>query len=82
MLKEKGIIYAPDYVINAGGLIAGEDGLHGFNRERTINKIDAIYTNLQKIFKIAELENISTHRAADKLAEKRLLDRKNSNMRY
>ncbi|MGW9100423.1 Glu/Leu/Phe/Val dehydrogenase dimerization domain-containing protein [Priestia megaterium] len=78
MLKEKGIIYAPDYVVNAGGVITVEDELHGFNAERTIKKIDSIYMTFQQVFEIAEQENISTHRAADKLAEKRIIDKKNS----
>ncbi|MGW9165813.1 leucine dehydrogenase, partial [Priestia megaterium] len=66
------------YVVNAGGVITVEDELHGFNAERTIKKIDSIYMTFQQVFEIAEQENISTHRAADKLAEKRIIDKKNS----
>ncbi|MGW9103315.1 leucine dehydrogenase, partial [Priestia megaterium] len=64
------------YVVNAGGVITVEDELHGFNAERTIKKIDSIYTTLQQVFEIAEQENISTHRAADKFAEERLQNKK------
>ncbi|MGN8647338.1 Glu/Leu/Phe/Val dehydrogenase dimerization domain-containing protein [Gracilibacillus sp. HCP3S3_G5_1] len=78
LLKEKGIVYAPDYVINAGGIIAIEDALHGFDRERAMKKIDAIYTKVQRIFEIADQDNIATNRAADKLAEERIQKAKES----
>ncbi|MDX8046492.1 Glu/Leu/Phe/Val dehydrogenase dimerization domain-containing protein [Gracilibacillus sp. S3-1-1] len=72
LLQEKGIVYAPDYVVNAGGIIAIEDALHGFEHERAMEKIDAIYDKVQQIFEYAEKENVATNIAADRLAEERI----------
>lgn len=72
MLHEKGIVYAPDYVINAGGVINVADELNGYNRERALKKVEGIYHSLTEIFKISKEENISTARAADELAERRI----------
>ncbi|MEW9669642.1 Leu/Phe/Val dehydrogenase [Ammoniphilus sp. 3BR4] len=72
ILEQKGIIYAPDYVINAGGLINVEDELLGYNRERALKKVDSIYDTILKIFSIAKRDGIATYRAADRLAEERM----------
>lgn len=72
LLQERGVLYAPDYVINAGGLIQVADELQGFNRERAFRKAAAIYDLLLKIFAIARDEGIPTYRAADRLAEQRI----------
>lgn len=73
-LKERGILYAPDYVINAGGIInVGVELLPGgYNEAEALRRIDRIETNLAKVFEIARTENISTRDAAARLAEQRL----------
>ncbi|MDO4595166.1 MAG: Glu/Leu/Phe/Val dehydrogenase dimerization domain-containing protein [Tissierellia bacterium] len=73
ILKEKGILYAPDFIINAGGVIHCHDELYGgFNRERMQVKVDQIYDQLLKVYEIAKKENISTNKAANRYAEDRI----------
>ncbi|MEC9488024.1 MAG: Glu/Leu/Phe/Val dehydrogenase [Halanaerobium sp.] len=76
MLEEKGILYAPDYVINAGGLIQVADEFEpgGYREERTLRKTDEIYNRLLEIFELGEKENIPTYKAADLMVERRLED--------
>jgi leucine dehydrogenase len=74
VLERRGILYAPDYAANAGGVINGCcREMLGWNQERTNAKIDAIYDTLLTIFTIARREGIPTYKAADRLAEARLL---------
>jgi leucine dehydrogenase len=72
LLEKRGILYAPDYAANAGGVINGccIERL-GWDVPRTLAKTDAIYDTLQTIFAIAEREKIPTYQAADRLAEER-----------
>lgn len=72
MLQEKGIVYAPDYVINAGGVINVADELQGYNRERALKKVEGIYDNILKVFSIAERDGIPSYKAADRMAEERI----------
>lgn len=72
MVKEKGILYAPDYAINAGGLINVANEIDGYNRERAFSQTDGVYDTLLKIFEVADDENIPTHVAANRVAEKRM----------
>lgn len=74
MLVKKGILYAPDFLINAGGLINVAAELDGYNRERVMGNVEKIYDRTLDIFKLAETENIHTQAAAMKIAEKRLQD--------
>ena len=71
-LKEMGILYAPDYVINAGGLMNVFVELEGYTPDRAFEKTKRIYDNMLKVFEIAKRDNISTHIAADRLAEERI----------
>ncbi|GGH69234.1 leucine dehydrogenase [Compostibacillus humi] len=71
-LYEKGVVYAPDYIINAGGVINVADELEGYNRARVMKKVEVIYKNLTKIFDISKRNNIPPHEAADKMAEERI----------
>ncbi len=71
-LKKRGILYAPDYVINAGGLIHVADEWQGYNRERVYKKIENIYDNLLHVFDIARRDDITTQQAADRMAEARI----------
>jgi leucine dehydrogenase len=74
MLVEKGIVYAPDFLINAGGLINVSAELDGYNRERVMGNVEKIYDRTLEIYKLSETENIHTQAAAMRLAEKRLAD--------
>ena len=78
-LKEKGILYAPDYMINCGGLIQVADELYGANKERVLTKTKTIYHSLLEVYRQAELDNMTTAEAADRLCEKRIEDRKRLN---
>ncbi len=71
-LEQRKILYAPDYVINAGGLINVADELEGYNRDRAYKKIAGIYGNIDRVIRIAKTEKIPTYRAADRLAEDRI----------
>lgn len=71
-LKERGILYAPDYVINAGGLMNVFVELEGYSAERAIEKTTQVYDNMMQVFEIADAEDIATHLAANRLAEKRI----------
>jgi len=72
VLADRGILYAPDYVINAGGLIQVADELYGFNYDRAHKKVAGIYDTLLRIFARAESDGITTAEAADLLVEERL----------
>ncbi|MGO4887037.1 branched-chain amino acid dehydrogenase [Anaerobacillus sp. MEB173] len=72
MLQELGIVYAPDYVINSGGVINVADELNGYNRERALKKVELIYDKILKIFEISKRDQIASHLAADRLAEERI----------
>ncbi len=70
LLEQRGIVYAPDYAANAGGVINGCcREMLGWDVEKTLAKTDAIYDTLLKIFALAEREKIPSYQAADRLAE-------------
>ncbi len=71
-LREIGILYAPDYVINAGGLMNVFVELEGYSADRAFEKTAQVFDNLLNVFRISKQDNISTQLAADRLAEKRL----------
>ncbi|AFY01684.1 Glu/Leu/Phe/Val family dehydrogenase [Bdellovibrio bacteriovorus] len=71
-LKELGILYAPDYVINAGGLMNVFVELEGYSPERAFEKTKRVYDNILKVYEIAKRDGIGTHTAADRLAEERI----------
>jgi leucine dehydrogenase len=71
-LEKRGILYAPDYVINGGGVINVYGELHRWPVERAKKKAGEIYETLLRIFAIAKQERIPTYRAADRLAEQRI----------
>ncbi len=75
-LRARGILYAPDYVINAGGIInvAVELLPGGYDESEALRRIDRIYDNLKLLFEISEQENISTREAAQRLAETRIAE--------
>ncbi len=71
-LARRGILYAPDYAVNAGGVMNVALELDGYNRERAMRMMRTIYHNLGRIYEIAERDGIPTYRAADRLAEERI----------
>src|SRR6185369_4411783 len=72
MLRNRNILYAPDYVANVGGVLNGCTELLGWTSEQAATKMLAIYDTVLRIFKIAEKEGITPNEAADRLAEERL----------
>jgi phenylalanine dehydrogenase len=79
LLKERGIVYAPDYIVNAGGLIQVADELYGPNKERVLEKTKTIYSTLLHIYAQAEAEQITTVEAANRFCEERLRQRSRRN---
>src|SRR6266536_3556305 len=71
-LRDLGILYAPDYVINAGGLINVADELRGYSPERARARVEGIFGALRMIFHRAKERGVPTAEAADRLAEERM----------
>jgi leucine dehydrogenase len=82
LLHEIGILYAPDYVINAGGVINVADELYGYNRERAMKKVELIYDNIKKVIDISKRNQIPTYLAADRMAEERIEKIRNSRNQF
>jgi len=76
-LVEKGILYAPDYIVNAGGLISVADELYGANKERVLLKTKAIYSTLIDVFRQAEEKNMTTLEAANEKCHETINAQKN-----
>ncbi|MCS6991216.1 MAG: hypothetical protein NZL95_05075 [Chitinophagales bacterium] len=72
MLMDSGILYAPDFVINAGGLINVASEWEGYSRERSMAQCERIYDRTLEIFRLAKSKNIPTAKAAQLLAEERI----------
>ncbi len=77
ILKEKGILYAPDFLINAGGVINVYSELVKWTNAQVMEKTENIYNTALEIFKFADDNNITTHQAAFSMAQKRIDDAKN-----
>jgi leucine dehydrogenase len=71
-LARAGILYAPDFIVNAGGLISVADEMTGWNRDRVLNRVDKIGRTLLDVFHIAQVDNISTASAAVNFAKRRI----------
>lgn len=71
-LAELGIVYAPDYVINSGGVMNVADELNGYNRERAMKRVEGIYDTIARIFEISKRDGVPSYLAADRLAEERI----------
>ena len=76
MIKDKGIVYAPDFLINAGGLINVYSEISGYQREESLLKTKKIYDTTLEILLKAEDEDITTHQAALLIAEQRIQENK------
>ncbi len=72
LLMDRGILYAPDYCVNAGGVIQVADEIEGFNFERAKLRATKIYDTTKRILELADVEGISPATAADRLAEQRM----------
>ena len=71
-VHDLGILYCPDYVINAGGVINVADELEGYNYERALKKVEAVYDNVARVIEISKRDRIPTYLAADRMAEERI----------
>ncbi|MCE3228288.1 MAG: leucine dehydrogenase [Bacteroidetes bacterium] len=67
-----GILYAPDFVVNAGGIINVFYELEGYNRERAMSHAEKIYDTTFNIIQVAKKEGIPTYVAANRIAEQRI----------
>jgi leucine dehydrogenase len=74
LLDQRGILYAPDYIVNAGGVLTGIDSLNpgGFNPRRAEATVVRIYETMEKVIALSRERQIPTYRAADVLAEQRI----------
>jgi leucine dehydrogenase len=71
-LHRRGILFAPDYAVNAGGVMNVSLEIDGYNRERAMRLIRSIYHTVGRIYDLSERENISPQYAADRMAEARM----------
>jgi valine dehydrogenase (NAD+) len=71
-LADRGILYAPDYVVNAGGLIQVADELHGFDFERAHERASHIFDTTREVFALAVSDGVPPAVAADRIAEQRM----------
>jgi valine dehydrogenase (NAD+) len=74
LLEERGILYAPDYVVNAGGVIQVADEIEGFDFTRARQRATGIFQTTRRILQLAAAEGIPPALAADRLAERRMAD--------
>jgi leucine dehydrogenase len=74
LLQQREIVYAPDYAINAGGLINVNAEVEGWDLERSHRKAAEIYDTILKVLEVADGDGIPTYRAADRLAERRIAE--------
>jgi leucine dehydrogenase len=71
-LADLGILYAPDYIVNAGGLINVADELQGYQAERAKASVQNVYRTLREVFSMAREEHLTTSEAADRFAHSRM----------
>jgi valine dehydrogenase (NAD+) len=73
-LADRGILYAPDYCVNSGGVIQVADELEGFSFERAEQRAGGIFETTRAVFALARADTITPAEAADRLAERRICD--------
>jgi leucine dehydrogenase len=71
-IAERGIVYAPDFVVNAGGLINVYDELQGYSKMRAMHRVDSIFDATRRILEMSKEEAITPNQAAVKVADKRI----------
>ncbi|HEX6075897.1 MAG TPA: Glu/Leu/Phe/Val dehydrogenase [Micromonosporaceae bacterium] len=74
VLQDRGILYTPDYVVNAGGVIQVADEIEGFNFERAKSRASRIFETTQQVLQLAAAEGVPPAVAADRLAERRMAE--------
>jgi glutamate dehydrogenase/leucine dehydrogenase len=74
LLEDAGVLYAPDYVVNAGGVINIAEELRGYHRERAYANVRGIFDTTAAVLATARREGITTVEAADRMAERRLAE--------
>jgi valine dehydrogenase (NAD+) len=74
ILSDAGLLYAPDYLVNSGGLIQVADELHGFSFDRARARAAGIFDSTRQVFRIAEQDGVPPAVAADRLAERRIAE--------
>ncbi|WP_433530693.1 Glu/Leu/Phe/Val family dehydrogenase [Micromonospora sp. CA-263727] len=74
LLADRGILYAPDYVVNAGGVIQVADEIEGFDFERAKLRATRIYDTTREILRLADADGVPPAVAADRLAERRMAE--------
>ena len=74
LLADRGVLYTPDYVVNAGGVIQVADEIEGFNFERAKLRATGIYDTTREILHLADAEGVPPAVAADRLAERRMAE--------
>ncbi len=82
LVHDLGFVYAPDYVINAGGLINVYHEIQGYKKENAIRQIDLIFDRVREIIRISKETNKPTYLVADEMAERRINMMKNINSIY
>ncbi len=71
---DRGILYAPDYCVNSGGLIQVADELEGFSFDRAQQRATGIFDTTRSVFELARADGVPPAIAADRLAERRMRD--------
>jgi len=79
---EKGIYYAPDFLINAGGIINCSWELRGYDRKAALKQTEEIFDTTLSIFELAKKEDIPTYLAANRLAEERVRSIKRADLSF
>ncbi|GAC1324625.1 MAG: Glu/Leu/Phe/Val dehydrogenase dimerization domain-containing protein [Mycobacteriales bacterium] len=74
LLAERGVLYAPDYLVNAGGLIAVADEIEGYSEPRARARAATIFETTQRVFALADAEGVPPAVAADRIAERRMAE--------
>lgn len=72
MLLDNNILYAPDYVINSGGLINVANELEGYRQDRAMKQAEGIYDIVKRVIEISSEQKIPTHQASNKIVDERL----------
>lgn len=74
LLHKRGVLFAPDFVVSAGGLIAGVEELHGFDPDATAARVRGIGETLSAVIALADAEGLSTNQASERLARERITE--------
>jgi valine dehydrogenase (NAD+) len=74
LLMDRGILYAPDYLVNAGGVIQVADEIEGFSFERAKQRATGIFETTRRVLALAEVDGVPPAVAADRLAERRMAE--------